>query len=477
MLSRGKIVWLACFGVLFLCSPLLLKDFQTLEDAIVRGSSAEFWYDGQLQRELLRLKISLIEARQDVSKDRMDDVSFKLDMAWSRINALPFVGENRWESIDFGRFPQLPKIRTELEGIDAALPLAKSDPAAFVERALAHTEQAITYSRELSLSLNQKENVRVGELQGTVNRFGLFLVFYAGGFTALIVSLSYLLLRHVRSERELRSAYGKLEKMTSVLREEHEKAVRASEAKTNFLANISHELRTPLNAIIGFSETLLEELFGRLNDKQREYARDIHASGQHLLGLINDILDLSKIERGKYELEEEAVDLNQVVAEAVRTQRRAAREAKLTIINKVDDELPAVVGERRRIRQIIDNLISNAIKFTKPNGQIRISARCDAEGGINLTIQDTGIGIDPQQIPRVFNAFEQVGDLLARPSEGTGLGLPLVKALTELHQGHVSIDSRPGEGTTVTVSLPASRVRRKGEHHAPELSVARRAAS
>lgn len=477
MLSRGKIAWLACFGVLFLCSPLLLRDFQTLENAIVRGSSAEFWYDGQLHRELLRLKISLIEARQDLNDEKLEEVSFKLDMAWSRINALPFVGENRWESIDFGRFAELPRIRAELEGIDAALPLAKSDPKAFIEKALAHTERAVTYSRELSLSLNRRENVRVGELQGTVNRFGLFLVFYAGGFTALIMSLAYLLFRHVRSERELRGAYGKLEKMTSVLREEHEKAVRASEAKTNFLANISHELRTPLNAIIGFSETLLEELFGRLNDKQREYTRDIHASGQHLLGLINDILDLSKIERGKYELDEEAVDLSQVVVEALRTQRRAARDAKITIINSVATDLPAVLAERRRIRQIIDNLVSNAIKFTEPNGQIRVSAAREADGGIRLTVQDTGIGIEAEQIPRVFNAFEQVGDLLARPSEGTGLGLPLVKALTELHQGRVSIESQRWKGTTVTVVLPPSRVRGACQRGSPKLSVAQRAAS
>ncbi|HWK45961.1 MAG TPA: MHYT domain-containing protein [Stellaceae bacterium] len=231
-----------------------------------------------------------------------------------------------------------------------------------------------------------------------------------------------------------------------------------SQVKSQFLATMSHELRTPLNAIIGFSEILANGLFGPLGDQRYTgYAADILRSGHHLLGLINDILDFSKIDTGHLELEDEEVDLNALVDEAIRMIAGQAAKAGVTMSGEVDQNLPIVRADSRRLRQILLNLLSNAVKFTPAGGVAIVTAyRCEA--GIALTVADTGIGIAAEDIPMALERFGQVDSELNRKYEGTGLGLPLSKRLVELHGGGLSIASTVGQGTAVTITLPAERL-------------------
>ncbi len=233
----------------------------------------------------------------------------------------------------------------------------------------------------------------------------------------------------------------------------------SSRAKSDFLAHMSHELRTPLNAVIGFSELMQREIFGPLGSpRYGEYVTDIHDSGVHLLEIINDILDLSKIEAGKVDLAEQNVDIAKAVQASVRLMRERADAAGLQMISEVSSSLPLVRADERMIRQILLNLLSNAIKFTPKGGTVTVDAGLMAGGEFEIAVKDTGIGIAAEDIPRVMEPFAQVENTLDRRFDGTGLGLPLVRSFVKLHDGAVDIESTPGKGTTVRVRLPKKRV-------------------
>ncbi len=208
----------------------------------------------------------------------------------------------------------------------------------------------------------------------------------------------------------------------------------ANRHKSEFLANMSHELRTPLNAIIGFSEVLGERLFGELNEKQAEYTDDILSSGRHLLSLINEILDLSKVEAGRMELELATFDLPLAIDNARTFVRERATKHGINLDVTVDERLGDFVGDERKIKQILLNLLSNAVKFTPEGGRIGINAR-QADGSVEISVSDTGIGISPEDQPKIFEEFRQVGSDYAHKVEGTGLGLTLAKKFVELHGG------------------------------------------
>jgi signal transduction histidine kinase len=248
------------------------------------------------------------------------------------------------------------------------------------------------------------------------------------------------------------------EKREQEMRAARDAAEAANRAKSAFLANMSHELRTPLNAVIGFSDVMKAEMFGPLgNAVYLSYASDIHASGQLLLDLINDILDISKIEAGKAEVAEEVFDLHEVVEASILLCREQAAASSLALRARVAADLPRVRGDARYIRQILLNLVSNAVKFTPSGGRVTVCVWRQAGGGIVLTVADTGIGIPEQMQARVFEPFFQVQSDLARQYQGTGLGLSLVKGLTELHGGRVEIEARRRQGTIFRVRLPAYR--------------------
>ncbi len=229
----------------------------------------------------------------------------------------------------------------------------------------------------------------------------------------------------------------------------------ASRHKSEFLANMSHELRTPLNAIIGFSEVLNERMFGELNDKQEEYLKDIHASGQHLLSLINDILDLSKIEAGRMELELTDFDLPAAMDNAVTLVRERASRKGVTVGIAVGEQVGLMRGDERKIRQVLLNLLSNAIKFTPEGGRIEVGAALD-NGAVEVSVSDTGVGIAPEDLEAVFEEFRQVGASAAK-QEGTGLGLALSRKFIELHGGTIRVTSEVGAGSTFTFRLPAKK--------------------
>jgi signal transduction histidine kinase len=241
-----------------------------------------------------------------------------------------------------------------------------------------------------------------------------------------------------------------------------EEAKAANRAKTEFLATMSHELRTPLNAVIGFSEIMKTEALGPLGTPQyKDYMEDIHASGAHLLAVINDILDMSRIEAGEMKPAEERMEIARVVNAAVRLIVERAAKGKVALKTDLPADLPSLYADERMIKQILLNLLSNAVKFTPEGGRVTTGATVQTDGGISLWVADTGIGIAAEHMEVVLQPFGQADSRLERKYEGTGLGLPLVKAMVELHDGTLEIASAKGEGTTVTAHFPPIRAVRK----------------
>ncbi len=236
-----------------------------------------------------------------------------------------------------------------------------------------------------------------------------------------------------------------------------EEAQQANKAKSEFLANMSHELRTPLNAIIGFSDMLTGEYAGPINDRQRGYLNDVGSSGAHLLGLINDILDLSKIEAGKAELQEVPVDMFEVIEDSMHLLSERSEKSGLTVSFRPGPHEANYFVDGRMIKQVMLNLLSNAVKFTPKGGKVDVGLEISADDELSIEVRDTGIGIAQENIPKAMSTFGQIEGVLDRKFEGTGLGLPLVISLVELHGGTVDLQSEPGEGTIVTFTVPAIR--------------------
>ena len=289
--------------------------------------------------------------------------------------------------------------------------------------------------------------------------------FIIGQALVLVVVDRYLSRRAEGEERRLRAHVAELEitqaaleKSSTDLSAALDAAEAGSRAKSEFLASMSHELRTPLNAVLGFSETMEKEIHGPLGAFQyREYAQDIHRSGAHLLALINDILDVSRLDAGRCELQEEVFSAADEIEETMHMVSVQAHNAQVRLKSEIAPGLPLVNADRRRLRQILLNLLSNAVKFTPAGGRVTAQAFATAEGLV-LKVSDTGIGIAPEHFSKVLEPFGQVDSSLARKYEGTGLGLPLTRQLVELHGGSLTLESELGLGTTVTVTLPAWRV-------------------
>lgn len=260
-----------------------------------------------------------------------------------------------------------------------------------------------------------------------------------------------------RAEKD--ALIAELEQAKSNSDEARRRAEEANLAKSRFLATMSHELRTPLNAILGFSEVMKNELFGSLQvSTYKEYVADIHASGQHLLNLINEILDLSRVEAGRYELKEEAVNLAHLVEDCQHMLQLRAKSRGLTITLAVEPDLPKIWIDERAIRQVALNLLSNAIKFTPQGGQIDIKVGWTSAGGQYLIVKDNGPGIPEEEIPIVMQSFGRGSLAIKTAEQGSGLGLPIVKGLVDLHGGTFLLRSKLREGTEVIVTFPADRV-------------------
>ncbi len=264
------------------------------------------------------------------------------------------------------------------------------------------------------------------------------------------------------TEMALVAAKQKAERAAEAARVAFLNAESANRAKTEFLANMSHELRTPLNAIIGFSEVIQNEIMGKVQDNPKyvDYARDIRQAGMHLLRVINDILDIAKIEAGQLDLREDAFDAGRPIDACVSMLSNRAEDASVHLICEGGEPQMTIWGDEKKFKQIVLNLLSNAIKFTPEGGHVTLSTGIDGEGGFELTVSDTGIGIAAGDLDKALAPFSQVDSAYCRTHEGTGLGLPISRAFAELHGGSLEIQSDPGLGTTVTVRLPSERLRR-----------------
>ena len=278
-------------------------------------------------------------------------------------------------------------------------------------------------------------------------------VLVAGGLLTLLVAflVGAMIQRDSAIRREVR-------RRTAELAQARDEAEMANRTKTEFLATMSHELRTPLNAVLGFSEVMRDELLGPLGQPHyKEYARDIYNSGSHLLSVINDILDVAKAEAGRLELYEEEIDLSVVAQACVQLVQGRAEEADVSIQTSIPLDMPLLMADTKRLKQILLNLLSNAVKFTPAGGKVGLEAKLREDGGIDLIVSDTGIGIAKQDLERALQPFGQIDSHLSRKYEGTGLGLPLSRNLAELHGATLSIESEPNRGTVVTVSFPTQR--------------------
>ena len=273
-------------------------------------------------------------------------------------------------------------------------------------------------------------------------------VFIDGLLSQLAISLN-----SIKQYNDLKELSDQLKKRGREIAEKNAELEQANRMKSEFLANISHELRTPLNAVIGFSEVLKDGILGDLNDKQLEYSNDIFKSGQHLLSLINDILDLSKIEAGKMTLDPELVNMKELIRNSVSIVKERAFAKKIQLSQTVDDSLSPIFADARQIKQIVYNLLSNAVKFTPSGGKIYIEGYKEQNNYV-IAVKDTGIGISEEDQKRLFKPFEQLDSSVARKYEGTGLGLVLAKRFAELHGGSVSVQSKPNEGSCFSIAIP-----------------------
>jgi len=283
---------------------------------------------------------------------------------------------------------------------------------------------------------------------------------YDAGATDFIPKpLNWLVLNHrVRYILRASRAFEELRRNQDRLIAAKEAAEAANRAKSEFLANMSHELRTPLNAIIGFSGMMSDRMFGPLNEKYAEYANIIGDSGRHLVAIITDILDLAKADADRLLLTEEQVEIAEIVELGSKIIEDMARRAQIEFVSEIKKPLPAMIGDPAKLTQILVNLLSNAVKFTAPGGTVRLTIEQPLSQGITFRVEDTGIGMSPDQIPIALAPFGQVGNSLTRQHDGVGLGLPLTKRLVELHGGTIEIDSEPGKGTIASVHLPEERL-------------------
>lgn len=365
-------------------------------------------------------------------------VEFLHGLAWSSI-LIAFYGTDMGPGLDVFEFSVTIMI------VSVGTMLASTVPAA----AIAGTIPVVIAAAVGFISRGEPLYYAMATLAIGAEGFFLFLAgrFYSATLAAL----------ESRAEKDL--LIGELETAKAISDESRRRAEEANLAKSRFLATMSHELRTPLNAILGFSEVMKNEVLGPINNANyKDYAGDIHASGEHLLNLINEILDLSRIEAGRYKLHEEAVNLVHLVEECRHLVQLKARNKNITVEIAAESDLPRLWVDARAARQVVLNLISNAVKFTQAGGRIEIRVGWTTEGGQYLSVADNGPGIPEEEIPIVLSAFGQGSVAIKSAEDGTGLGLPIVQALMHTHDGQFHLTSKLREGTTATAIFPRSRV-------------------
>ena len=401
------------------------------------------------------------------------------------LDRLQFVGQDEIEIVARVRKDYEAFIAIVTEVIEL-IRAGKSDQGRNVqiERAGPLADRLERLTNELVNKAEADMLARIDENQANYRRAQLLVIGFAIGSLLLALALGYSIswsfIEPVRSmeERfrsisagdfatrlsvpnrdELGTLAENLNRMSNELGRLYRQLEAANQHKSEFLANMSHELRTPLNAVIGFSEVLKERMFGELNDKQEEYIDDIHSSGKHLLSLINDILDLSKIEAGRMDLEPSEFSLPDMLQSTLVLLRERATNHDIRLSLEVEPQIGMITADERKVKQVMLNLLSNAVKFTPDSGSVAVRA-VTKDDAIEISVTDTGIGIAPEDQAAVFDEFKQVGTDSARKAEGTGLGLALTKKFVELHGGTIRVESTLGKGSTFAFTLPRSNAAR-----------------
>ncbi len=436
--------------------------YQASRTAAVTGMRQALWVAAQAKAEFQDLQIALERLARTGSAQDVEDVHTWFDVFWGRLTILH---ESRGAAV----LAELPHYRETIDGMQKAMIAA--DPViqrlqpgdlAAAHAALAAVAPIAPQVQDIFTGANTATDL--ADVRQTIRARDTYVILLTGvsALLAIGVLLIALQFRDIRMQDRLLAehavAIADLRQREAELEAASRRASDANDAKTFFLANMSHELRTPLNAILGFSEMIGRETFGPLGQpKYREYADDIHRSAGHLLELINDILGLTRVEAGKLQIEAQPVDLAEIWQFAAGMLRDKIDEALLRLDIRLPRDLPSLRGDTRALRQVAINLISNAIKFTPAGGTITVAAET-TDDGLVMSVADTGVGLTPDEIRRVFQPYVQVRDPMIRRNDGIGLGLALVRALVELHDGTAAIESEKARGTRVILKFPAARI-------------------
>ncbi len=457
--SSSRLIYATMPFIVFGVSMLVMLLFMSsLGNRMVRQTSSMISASMEIKDEIRLLHIAFERITMGRPLAKKEDVWKHLDNAKSYISDIQDGGSAGW-------FPFTPLYDKDVTArVKEFFPYIKRLEE--IKRQLRKQSEKVVIGGSIELELDRNIEGIVEQsrkfdatLRNTVKRklgeYTIMTYILGGGILIFTFGVGYLLfgyeLRRIKYEGDLRQA--------------KEDAEYANRCKTEFLANISHELRTPMNAIIGFSQVLDAETFGKLgNDQNHEYVKYILDSGEHLMKLINDVIDVSRIEVGDIEIIPTRVDIGEAIDACFNMKMGKAIEANLVMSKDVADNLPHILADETKVRQIIINLVSNAIKFTPTGGSVSVSAGINDKGGLFVKVSDTGIGIAAGDIPKVLDPFEQVENIMTRSHGGIGLGLPLSKRLAEIQGATLVIDSELGKGTIVTVTFPPDQVVENVEH-------------
>lgn len=456
--GAGRRFVLVLVGTMVVLSVVLAAYFYIQQREYNRFSFQNVIWDGvQFRNEHQVFRITLLEALADAPGSSGQEVQRRYDILFSRLHL-----------VKIGQTAEIyrndPELRQLLQRIEPAIRSWEPQLTAFLAGDRAAGMAIIEQSRRLDSDFNTFTSgvnvIGIKRLDQSRDRLtNIYTVLIAAGVVTwlLVFGFAYALMRQLRATE---TAHNEMHSLTADLEQARREAEEASRAKSNFLAAMSHELRTPLNAVLGFADIMRQGLFGPVgNPRYAEYIDGIVKSGQHLLSLINDVLDMSRVEAGKLELRETEIDIMLAVDHAIELVGVTADGKGVTLQRALPAILPRLYADERLVRQMLLNLISNAIKFTPEGGSIEVAAAVLTDGGLAIRVRDTGVGMTDHQLQRVFEPFSQGDSLRAREAGGSGLGLPITRRLIELHDGQVHLSSRKSAGTTATLIFPATRVR------------------
>jgi signal transduction histidine kinase len=456
--GAGRRFVLVLVATVIALSAVLAGYFYMQQREYNRFSFQNVVWDGvQFRNEHEVFRIALLEVLADAPGSSRQEVQRRYDILFSRLQLLQ-AGQTA------EAYRNDPELFPLLQRIDAAIRDWEPRLAAFMAGDRGAGLGVVERSRGLDAEFNAFTSgvnvVGIRRLDMSRERLsGLYTVLIAAAVVTwlLVLGFAYALMRQLRATER---AHAEMHALTADLEQARHEAETASRAKSNFLAAMSHELRTPLNAMLGFADIMRQGLFGPIgNPRYSDYIDGIVKSGQHLLALINDVLDMSRVEAGKLELSEEELDILRAVDEALELVGVTAHGKGVSLQRAVPAILPRLQADERLLRQMLLNLISNAIKFTPEGGSIEVAAAVLTDGGLAIRVRDTGVGMTDHQLKRVFEPFSQGDSLRAREAGGSGLGLPITRRLIELHDGQIHLSSRKSAGTTATLIFPAGRVR------------------